>query len=122
MMRGSEDGFRADDFHRLCDHQGPTLTVVKTAEAHTFGGFTTVPWHTPAAGQLEKPDHDAFLFSATHQTVHRVKTSYNAAVTHRKETLAIFGNGYDLVLSDRCNENTKSTSYLGCCFELPPDI
>ncbi len=64
------------------------------------------------------PDPDAFLFSLHHKSVHQVKQTYNA-VTHRKDYLAIFGQGYDISLSNKCNENTVSKSYFGCCYELP---
>lgn len=30
LMRGTEDGFTAEKFHRLCDNMGPTLTVIKS--------------------------------------------------------------------------------------------
>ena len=31
----------------------------------------------------------------------------------------MFGGGYDLSLSNRCNENTLSKSYFGCFYQLP---
>ena len=37
-------GFTAAKFHSLCDNKGPTLTLIKTVDGHTFGGFTTACW------------------------------------------------------------------------------
>jgi hypothetical protein len=41
LYRGSEDGFMAKDFHRLCDGKGPTLSLFKVeGTGHCIGGFT----------------------------------------------------------------------------------
>ena len=37
LWRGSRDGFEAKTFHRLCDWQGETLTVIKNTEGFIFG-------------------------------------------------------------------------------------
>ena len=39
-------GWEPSDFHRLCDNQGWTLTLVSTIEDFIFGGFTTAPWES----------------------------------------------------------------------------
>ena len=44
LYRGSKDGWAAADFHRLCDNQGPTVTLVKSSAGRISGGFTTVSW------------------------------------------------------------------------------
>ena len=53
LMRGTEDGFTSEKFHRLCDNMGPTLTVIKSENSEfgtdqIFGGFTTVSWQCPS--------------------------------------------------------------------------
>ena len=48
LWRGTRDGFRAHNFHRLCDGQGKTLTVVKTTRGTIFGGFTDISWAIPS--------------------------------------------------------------------------
>ncbi len=41
LYRGSEDGFMAKDFHRLCDGRGPTLCLFKVkGSGDCIGGFT----------------------------------------------------------------------------------
>jgi len=30
IFRGSKDGFKAEDFHRLCDGKGKTVALIKT--------------------------------------------------------------------------------------------
>ena len=41
--RASVDGWRARDFHRKCDHVGPTVTLVK-CRSNVFGGYTDQSW------------------------------------------------------------------------------
>jgi len=44
LYRGSQHGWTAADFHRLCDDQGPTLVLLKNTAGKRFGGFTTENW------------------------------------------------------------------------------
>ena len=43
LYRASRDGWRSSDFHRLCDHKGPTITVVRVG-TNVFGGYTEQSW------------------------------------------------------------------------------
>ena len=43
LFRASRDGFGSDTFHRKCDNQGPTVTIVKSGR-NIFGGFTENSW------------------------------------------------------------------------------
>ena len=44
--RASDDGWRAEDFHRKCDDVAPTVTVVK-CKNNIFGGYTDQCWKEP---------------------------------------------------------------------------
>lgn len=44
LYRGSRDGFEVSDFHRCCDHKGPTFTIIEDTNECIFGGFTTQNW------------------------------------------------------------------------------
>jgi hypothetical protein len=78
VFRGSEEGFNTSVFHRLCDGIAPSLTIIKSEHGRVFGGFTTVPWGLAPGknGQPQpaayKKDSEAFIFSFTHQTIHRI--------------------------------------------------
>ena len=40
--RGSTDGWMIDDFHRMSDGKGPTITLFKVKDnGHCLGGFTS---------------------------------------------------------------------------------
>ena len=60
LYRGSRDGWKQEDFHRLCDNQGPTLTLVKSSVGRVSGGFTTVSWTSHAGWGA---DAKALVFS-----------------------------------------------------------
>ena len=62
LYRGSRDGWKAKDFHRLCDNQGPTLTIVKSSVGRISGGFTTIPWKQQKEAGWQK-DEKALVFS-----------------------------------------------------------
>jgi hypothetical protein len=66
LYRASEHGWKTDssrgkhdDFHRLCDDQGPTLTIIQDVQGYVFGGFTEVSW----GGGGERKSPHAFLFA-----------------------------------------------------------
>ena len=46
LYRGSRDGFKSSDFHRLCDNQGETLVIIKSTDNYIFGGYTSISWNS----------------------------------------------------------------------------
>ena len=46
LYRGSRDGFKASDFHRLCDNKGETLVIIKSTDNYIFGGYTSINWES----------------------------------------------------------------------------
>lgn len=46
LYRASRDGWHASDFHRECDGEGATVTIVRTTDGHVFGGHLTESWHS----------------------------------------------------------------------------
>ena len=44
LYRASRDGLATSTFHRLCDNQGPTITVIRSSKGFVFGGYTTATW------------------------------------------------------------------------------
>ena len=69
IYRGGRDGWSAfNDFHRLCDGKGPTLTLIQVENGRICGGYTSVSWSSPInAGS--KHDNDAYLFSVDSKSV-----------------------------------------------------
>ena len=61
LYRGSRDGFRVSDFHRLCDNKKMTLTVIQTTDNKEFGGFTDIDFENKFFGK--KANGNTFLFT-----------------------------------------------------------
>lgn len=39
----SADGWAVKTFHLLCDHKGPTVTIIRVGK-YIFGGYTSASW------------------------------------------------------------------------------
>jgi hypothetical protein len=44
IFKGSRDGFKSADFHRLCKDKPNTLSVVESEHGSIFGGFASLAW------------------------------------------------------------------------------
>ncbi|KAG9288964.1 hypothetical protein G9A89_000681, partial [Geosiphon pyriformis] len=61
LLRGSRDGFSPNDFHRLCDNKGATVTVIKVkGTGQLIGGYNPESWHS--RGELIDGEGN-FIFS-----------------------------------------------------------
>jgi len=108
LWRGSRDGFDAAAFHRLCDGQENTVTVIKNTNGFIFGGFTSIPWSSSAG---YKADSTAFIFSLTNPSNAPLKLkvkSQEHAVCHHSSYGPTFGGGHDLHVSSLLNTNRGS--------------
>ena len=60
LYRLTRDGSKPEDFHRLCDNKGPTLTIFKSENNRKFGGYLSKNWESKGHW---KNDNNVFLFS-----------------------------------------------------------
>ncbi|GET00907.1 hypothetical protein GLOIN_2v1779234 [Rhizophagus clarus] len=61
LLRGSRDGFKVKEFHKLCVNKGPTLVVIKVKETNQIiGGYNPNSWKSD--NSWDKSD-DSFIFS-----------------------------------------------------------
>ncbi|KAK8807097.1 hypothetical protein WA158_003856 [Blastocystis sp. Blastoise] len=65
LYRASEHNFSLKEFHRYCDKQGETVTLIKQIGHHNciniFGGYTNIEWDSGNYGWRQ--DKTAFLFT-----------------------------------------------------------
>jgi hypothetical protein len=54
LYRGTRDGFSSADFHRHCDRQGGTLTLIRSHTGAVFGGYTRIPWDSKSGHKTDK--------------------------------------------------------------------
>lgn len=139
LYRGSRDGFRAKNFHSLCDGVAPVVVIIETTEGKKFGGFTEVAFHSDKVkptkiqksslpqinSKVTANENRVFLFNLDKREKYPqlpkstglMKKTFRKPeelITSDAKSGASFGNG-DLRISDKCNESV-SYSLLGSTF------
>ena len=86
-------GWKAENFHKCCDKNGWTLTVVQTTKNFIFGGFTTAQWESPSL-HITKPSPQSFLFSVNERKKYPISGEDGVAIKCDKSCCAVFGTAY----------------------------
>ena len=108
IFRGSRDGMTCNDFHKKCDNQGPTITLIKNDKGYIFGGYTSVSW--TGDGNYHS-DPKSFLFTLTNingtePTKCQISSTGNS-VYHDNNYGPTFGGGHDIYINpDFINKNS----------------
>lgn len=126
LYRASRDGFEAATFHTRCNNRGPTVTVVKSAQGHVFGGYSDVSWDS--SGQF-RHSQTAFLFKLAQQdqvnvsrhNLVRSRSHHQYAIYCAGERGPTFGGGrggldFEVIL----NGTASSHMNLGSTFNRGP--
>ena len=125
LYRASRHGWRCTDFHRLCDKQGATLTVIKCSEGNIFGGYTDQHWDAAGRkGKYEASSHE-WLFvlrcrAGLPPTQMHVEPGHSSAIYQSSDQVVRFGSNHDLAVYDQPNANTNSYYNIGSAFSSPP--
>jgi hypothetical protein len=125
LYRASRDGFKAADFHRLCDNKGATVTVIRSNEGYVFGGYVDQSWRS-SSGYVASSS--AFLFSLVRPSSSvAMKLPLNGrnneyAMLCRSLHGPVFGRGHDIAVCDSANTNSFSSANLGRSYTLPDGI
>lgn len=67
IYRATKDGGIGYNFHKHCDNQGPTLTLIESTKGYIFGGYITISWESPTSGTYKGNDDNAFIFSVNNK-------------------------------------------------------
>ena len=117
LYKASRDGDNYQDFYRLCENKGPTLTVALTTKGYKFGGFTKLSWKNPDNEKGKKEfidrifyeDSGAFIFSLNKRKKYYPNIQRkNRAVCMWNNRGPSFGAGNDLTLHNNCLHNNNS--------------
>ena len=111
LYKASKDGDNYNDFYRLCENKGPTITIVLTTEGLKFGGYTSISWSNPNnEGNNTKyyEDKNAFIFSLDKKKKFYPKTNDKYHVCMYSDRGPSFGGGNDLSLHNKCLHNNNS--------------
>ena len=61
LYKGTKDGDTYDIFHKKCDNQGPTISIIESTDGQIFGGYTSKSWDINNKSDISDPD--SFLFN-----------------------------------------------------------
>ena len=120
IYRGSENGYKRDDFYKHCQNKGNTVVIVHNSTNHVFGGYTPCEWikndHSVEYGTDKTLSTFLFSLRSTSKNVARIfKLKYSAmdkAVSYHDNTAFDFGhNDFYLYREEVATEKN------GCCFE-----
>ena len=96
IYRATEDGDKADDFHRLCDGNTNIIVLIKTKDGKKIGGYTSIGFNNYNQSNL---DDTAFLFSIDKREIYpnikgknAIESYYNLGPTFSGDTIKIYDN------------------------------
>jgi hypothetical protein len=112
IYKASRDGFPSTDFHRCCNNQGPTITIIQSIDGgYLFGGYTSMSWANRQS--YIQDDNGPFIFTLTNPygippTKYPVKLRNHAIYDHLNYG-PTFGAGNDLYVCNQSHTNRSSS-------------
>ncbi len=61
LYKGTTDGDTKEIFHKKCDNQGPTISIIESTDGQIFGGYASKSWDKNSTTDI--PDSNSFLFN-----------------------------------------------------------
>jgi hypothetical protein len=109
IYKSSKHGYTAKDFHTKCDNKGPTVTVIRTKDNITFGGFTSINWNDK---NEELNDEKSFLFSFDKNKIYKIKKTPGLHAISCRANLGPYFNDGIIISQDFKQENQHNVSNL----------
>ncbi|CAF0739891.1 unnamed protein product [Didymodactylos carnosus] len=114
LYKATKDGFDAAAFHRLCNNQGATMTIVRSTGGYLFGAFASRSW--TSAGKFTNAPN-SFLYLLTNpvgsQPTKFPCKSNGHDLHHNGNYGPTFGGNHDLHISSGSNANNASFGNIG---------
>ncbi len=112
LYKRSRDGGSSNTFHNLCDNQGPTLIICRTAYGTTFGAFASESWN---GSYYYSQANGSFLFNLTNDAI-SAKGGLSGAngpygMYHNYSYGPTFGGGHDLYINSTMDGGYVSSGY-----------
>ena len=102
LYRATRDGSYPKDYHKKCDNQGPTLTLIKTDNNRKFGGYVSKDREYGTAKEVYVKDKNAFIFSINKKTKYNIKDENTDAFSNS----SIRGPNFTVSLGFYCNDDS----------------
>jgi hypothetical protein len=118
LYRGSRDGFDGQAFHRRCDGNPRTITIIETDRGYIFGGYTPIAWESTTAYKPD-PSLQSFLFTVKNpsNTAPRrfaLKSERaQSGIYCRADYGPTFGGGHDFCVGVLGNSSAPNYSNFG---------
>lgn len=116
IFQATKNGFKANDFHRICDGKSKTFIIAKSNYGNVYGGYASVPWQSVNKGEYIQDPH-AFLYSLTYHTKHKQVKNNEFSIFVSKQYGPVFGIGFDLCIKDDCHKKGDNFCRLGNSFQ-----
>ena len=102
LYRATRDGSYPKDYHKKCDNQGPTLTLIKTDNNRKFGGYVSKDREYGTYDEVYVKDKNAFIFSINKKTKYNIKDGNTDAFSNS----SIRGPNFTVSLGFYCNDDS----------------
>ncbi|CAF4024450.1 unnamed protein product [Adineta steineri] len=123
IYKATRDGFDATSFHRLCNNQGPTMTLIQSTTNCLFGGYASKSWQS-SSDFVDASESFLYLLTNTNGN-QPTKFPYNndgKALYNMNSYGPIFGGGADLYISSQSNKYLCSYCNLGVSYSNSLDL
>ncbi|KAK8811538.1 hypothetical protein WA158_003272 [Blastocystis sp. Blastoise] len=114
LFRASEHEYKASEFHKYCNNQGETVTLIKhkghNNHMNIFGGYADQSWN------YSNDNSNCFIFTLSNEhNIPPTRYNYQKTIWKRSNSINPFNTitgpsfGSDIYISNNCHE--ESTSY-----------
>ncbi|KAK8802027.1 hypothetical protein WA158_006422 [Blastocystis sp. Blastoise] len=113
LFRASEHNYSASEFHKYCDNQGETVTLIKhigkNNKINIFGGYTDQSWESDSGDKLVSKE---FLFTLRNE--HGIPPTQYKHNGNGRGIYCVcshgpsFGGGPDIDILDNCQKSSNN--------------
>ena len=116
IYRGTEDGDKAENFHRLCDGNTNIIILIKTKNGKKIGGYTSIGFSSINQSNL---DDTAFIFSIDKREIYPNIKGKNAIDSY--QNLGPSFSGDSIKIYDNFLQEGGITSKIGLNYQTNED-
>jgi hypothetical protein len=97
LYKATTNGWTAQNFHKICDNRGPTITIATLKDDTFIGAFSPISWGTVNNQYINNPE--AFLFdNDAKYTTNNSLFGPNQVAIYQSELIGpTFGGGHDFL-------------------------
>jgi hypothetical protein len=97
LYKATTNGWTAQNFHKICDNRGPTITMATLKDDRFIGAFSPISWGTVNNQYINNPE--AFLFdNDAKYTTNNSLFGPNQVAIYQSELIGpTFGGGHDFL-------------------------